>query len=133
MLTDFPLSEALLSGMGSSFADSVNGESDENWFFWDGSNPEDAGQSSEEFGAFFPKIDANEAEVHWHGFADMSAGVFRYRDDTICILDNYRAEHNLPPIILSMQTELFWAGFNPKAWSQLKLADYLDWNNITEK
>ena len=132
MLTDFPFSEALLSGMESS-ADSVGGESDKNWFFWDSPNPESAGHSAEEFEDFFPKIDASEPEVDWHGFTDMPEGVFRYRDGSICTLDNYRAEHNLPSITLPMQTELFWAGFKPKAWSRLKLMDYLDGNNFMEK
>lgn len=132
MLTDFPLSEALLSGV-ESFANSVDGQSDENWFFWDSPNPEDTGQSGEEFEEFFPKIDANQAEVDRHGFTDTPAGVFRYRDGTICILDNYRAEHNLLLITLSMQAELFWAGFKLKAWGRLKLADYLDGNTIAEK
>lgn len=137
MLTDFPLSEALLSGVEPS-ADSVDGESDENWFFWDSPNPEDTEQSGEELEDFSPKIDAREPEVDWHGFTDMPEGVFRYRDGTICILDNYRAEHSLSPITFSMQTELFWASFKPKAWSRLKLADYLDGkilqrNKTTEK
>lgn len=132
MLTDFPLSEALLSGMESS-ADSVGGQSDENWFFWDSPNPEDAGQSGKEFANFFPNIDANKPEVGWHEFTDMPTGVFHHRDGTICILDNYRAKHNLPPITLPMQTNLFWASFKHKAWSQLKLAAYLDGNTITEK
>lgn len=46
---------------------------------------------------------------------------------------NYRAEHNLLLITLSMQAELFWAGFKLKAWGRLKLADYLDGNTIAEK